>query len=105
MTPKRPKALKWTGTMYGDGRPVEFINDLEPRDYDDAETAQLSQDQLASARRSGLYREVHAPEPKKKAAPKKTVEPADVPQTPEQDDEPAGASGDTADEPAQEGEG
>lgn len=71
MTPKRPKALKWIGDMYGDGRPVQFINDVEPRDYNEEETAQLSQEQLASARHSGLYREV--PQPQKKNSAKETI--------------------------------
>src|SRR4051812_122827 len=104
MTPKRPKELKWIGKTYGDGRPVEFINDVEPRDYDEAETAELSQDQLASARRSGLYREVAPPEPKKKTA-KTTAKakPAAVEQP--VDHETAGDTPDTAAEPAPEGEG
>ncbi len=68
MTPKRPQELKWIGKNYGDGRPVEFIHDLEPRDHSEEETSALSQDQLASARSSGLYKEVHAPEPKARKA-------------------------------------
>ena len=59
MPAKRPKALKWIGDNYGDGRPVNFINDVEPRDYTETETAELTNEQLTSARQSGLYREVH----------------------------------------------
>ena len=59
MTPKRPKELKWIGKELPDGRPVYFVNDLEPRDYTESETNELTQDQLQSARSSGLYREVH----------------------------------------------
>lgn len=59
MTAKRPKELKWIGKNYGDGRPVEFIQTVEPKDHNAEETDALSDDQLAAARHSGLYEEVH----------------------------------------------
>ena len=59
MTPKRPKELKWIGKELPDGRPIYFVHDVEPRDYTESETAELTQEQLQSARSSGLYREVH----------------------------------------------
>ena len=115
MTPKRPKELKWIGKTYGDGRPVEYINDVEPRDYSEEETAQLTQDQLASARRSGLYREVAQPEPKapakkasppnaKKAAPAEVVT-VDTSHEPATEDTGETAPVSDAAEPATEGEG
>ena len=73
MTPKRPKELKWIGKNLPDGRPVEFVNDVEPRDYTESETAELTQDQLQSARSSGLYREVHGSDKAKKVV-KNTAE-------------------------------
>lgn len=60
MTVKRPKALKWIGQNYGDGRPVEFINDVEPRDHSPEETDALSIDQISNALKSGLYEPVES---------------------------------------------
>lgn len=99
MTPKRPKALKWTGDNLPDGRPIRFINDVEPRDYDEDETDALTQDQLQSARSSGLYREVPQSESKSKKQPKKKVDAPDEP-----DETVAVEPADDAAEPAQEGE-
>lgn len=59
MTPKRPKELKWIGAGYPDGRPVEFIQIVEPKDHNEEETDALSNEQLAAARHSGLYEEIH----------------------------------------------
>lgn len=91
MPPKRPKALKWTGKHLPDGRPEMFINTVEPRDYDEDETALLNNDQLTDARHSGLYREVHAPEPKRKSVVAKnaTTEPEPEPVADEPAAEPA----------------
>ncbi len=55
MSAKRPKELKWVGETYGDGRPVQFLQDLEPRDYTAAETEVLTDEQVTSALKSGLY--------------------------------------------------
>jgi len=73
MTPKRPKELKWIGKMLPDGRPMYFVNDVEPRDYTEQETDELTQDQLQSARSSGLYREVHGSDTPKRVV-KNTAE-------------------------------
>lgn len=58
MSTKRPKALRWIGDMLPDGRPVAFIQIVEPRDHDEAETAALSDEQIALALHSGLYEAV-----------------------------------------------
>lgn len=55
MTAKRPKELKWIGKDLPDGRPIYFINDVEPRDYSEEETATLTDEQIAHALSSGLY--------------------------------------------------
>ncbi len=55
MTTKRPKELKWVGENYGDGRPVYFLNNVEPRDHSEEETAALSDEQINDALKSGLY--------------------------------------------------
>jgi hypothetical protein len=72
MTPKRPKELKFIGERYPDGRPVYFLDIVPDRDLTEEETDALSQDDLKAIRDSGLYREVHAPAPKKAAARKST---------------------------------
>jgi hypothetical protein len=72
MTPKRPQSLKWVGTALPDGRPERYLEFVAPRDLTEDETDALSQEQLAVIRQHpDLYKEVHAPEPKKNAAPKK----------------------------------
>ena len=66
MTPKRPKSLKWIGEMYPDGRPARFLEFVPPRDLTEAETDALDQEQLRIIRQhDDLYKEVHAPEPKR----------------------------------------
>ena len=55
MTVKRPKELKWIGETYGDGRPVQFISNVEPRSFSPEETATLTDEQITSALQSGLY--------------------------------------------------
>lgn len=77
MTPKRPKELKWIGKMLPDGRPIYFVNDVEPRDYTEQETDALTQDQLQSARSSGLYREIHGAEHGKKVVKNKATKDPD----------------------------
>ena len=69
MTPKRPKSLKWIGAELPDGRPERYLEFVPARDLTEDETDALTQDQLAVIRHhSDLYKEVHAPEPKKKPA-------------------------------------
>ena len=100
MAPKRPKALKWIGDNLPDGRPVAFIQTVEPKDYSEDEVVFLSNDQLTAARHSGLYKEIHEKEPKQtKAAPKD-----DAPEPEPVSDSPGDAP-DDAGEPATEGEG
>lgn len=81
MTPKRPKALKWIGENLPDGRPVEFIQTVEPRDHDEDETAALTQEQLSAVRHSGLYREVAFPTSTTKKATTKKAEPETTPES------------------------
>lgn len=107
MTPKRPHRLKWIGETYPDGRPAQYLDFVPPRDLDEAETDALSQEELAGIRTSGLYREVHAPEPKKTAAKAKPTPdaPASRPDGAERTigaDEPSDTA--PAAEPATEGE-
>ena len=60
--------VKFTGDVYPDGRPAQFLDFVPPRDLTDAETDALDQDQLAIVRASGLYREVaQKDEPKRTA--------------------------------------
>ena len=69
MTPKRPKSLKWIGAELPDGRPERYLEFVPARDLTEDETDALTQDQLAVIRHhSDLYKEVHAPEPKKEPA-------------------------------------
>jgi hypothetical protein len=96
MTPRRPKALKWIGDNLPDGRPVEFIQTVEPRDHDEDETAALTQEQLSAVRHSGLYREVAFPAAKDTKAKAKQEPEAEPVAEPEPDN---------AGEPAQESEG
>jgi hypothetical protein len=98
MAPKRPKALKWIGDNLPDGRPVAFIQTVEPKDYSEDEVAFLSNDQLTAARHSGLYKEIHEKEPKATKAKAATSEPEPVSDSP-------GDAPDDAGEPATEGEG
>ena len=100
MTPKRPKSLKWVGNELPDGRPERYLEFVPARDLTEDETDALTQEQLAVVRHHpDLYREVHAPEPKKKTAPKtaaesrpdgaETTNGADVPSEPTPAAEPA----------------
>jgi hypothetical protein len=76
VTAKRPKALKWIGPMLPDGRPERYLDDVPPRDLSEDETDALTHEQLAIIRQHhDLYKEVHAPEPKKKSATTKVAEP------------------------------
>lgn len=108
MTPKRPKSLKWIGNELPDGRPERFYDDIPARDLTDEETDALSQEQLTRIRHTDppLYREVHAPEPKKAA---KRTAPKAAESRPDGAERTIGA--DTGDEPtpaaepATEGEG
>ena len=60
MTAKRPKALKWTGVMFPDGRPERHLAEygIPPRDLTEEETDALSAEQVQIVRESGLYEEV-----------------------------------------------
>lgn len=70
MTSKRPKALKWVGNVFPDGRPERYFEFVPPRDLTEEETDALTHDQLTIIRHSpDLYREVHdTPKKAKKAA-------------------------------------
>jgi hypothetical protein len=111
MAPKRPKALKWIGDNLPDGRPVAFIQTVEPKDYSEEEVAFLSNDQLTAARHSGLYKEIHEKEPKATKAKAKVLVSHHGKPSPEieQVDTPIGIDDlepiDNAGEPATEGEG
>ena len=102
MTPKRPKSLKWIGAELPDGRPERFLEFVPPRDLTEEETDALDQEQLRIIRQhDDLYKEVHAPEPKRTAAKKAAPTQPEAPGTTEPTD--TGDEPTIAAEPANEG--
>lgn len=56
MGQERPTRLIWAGARTADGRPIEWYADIPARDLSEAETAMLTEEQMARALKSRLYR-------------------------------------------------